>query len=241
MIEFPRALLRERSHSWNLVGVAATPGVSAKSVATFVRSDGGGFWSCVMSDVALSGGPGLVGRDRQKISTLLWRAVRQLCDGGVNAIVVPRNDALFIPFPRGLTRGGGLVPHSDAAPFGDGSEYYQSTIDIKSDGAAALRATTMTISLNVSSTLQGGEAFSILHPAMGWRMYEIAAVEHSDDETTAMISFLPPLREAIGDATELEFERPRCTMRLAQPGSMDLAAVPWTFNQASVDFVEAFP
>jgi hypothetical protein len=45
------------------------------------------------------------GRDRQKISALLWRAVRQVCDGGVNLIVVPRNDALFRPWPAGVAHG----------------------------------------------------------------------------------------------------------------------------------------
>jgi hypothetical protein len=39
-----------------------------------------------MSDISLSGRKGMqdAGRDRQKISALLWRAVRQVCDGGVN-------------------------------------------------------------------------------------------------------------------------------------------------------------
>ena len=123
---FPRLLLRERQHSWNLLGVAATPGVTMDSTATFVRSDGGGFWSCSMSDVSL-GGPGS-GKQRQRNATLLWRAVRQVCDGGVSPIVVWRNDALFIPFPDGFARTSS-VPHSDGSPFSDGSEYFQPVID----------------------------------------------------------------------------------------------------------------
>jgi hypothetical protein len=239
-IEFPRRLLREKSHSWNLAGVAATPGVTAQSVATLARSDGGGFWVCSMSDVSLSAAnQGATGRDRQKVSTLLWRAFRQICDGGVNPIVVPRNDALFRPWPAGLAQGAAIhIPHDDGTLFSDGSGYSQSVIDIVADGAG-LRATALAITINIAGELQGGESFSILHAVMGWRIYEISTVEMSSD-TQAVIHFNPPLREAIADATPLEFDRPRCTMRLARPESMNLQVQPWTFNTASVDFVESF-
>jgi hypothetical protein len=236
-VEFPRRLLRESSHSWNLVGVAATPGVNAQSVATIIRSDGGGFWSCSMSDVSLSGGNGLKGRDRQKVTTLLWRAVRQICDGGVNSIVVPRNDALFRPWPAGVAQTSGLsIPHDDDTFFDDGSGYYQSVIDITCT-AAALRSTALGIAINYAGELQGGESFSIEHPTEGWRMYEISTVEMAT-ETTGVIRFNPPLREAVANGMQLEFDRPRCTMRLASPSSMNLSVVPWTFNSASVDFIE---
>lgn len=238
-IEFPRRLLREKRHSWNLLGVAATPGQTAKSVATLVRSDGGGFWSCSMSDISLSGGRGLTGRDRQRVTTLLWRAVRQICDGGINAIIVPRNDALFRPWPEGLSQTAGLdIAHSDGSLFGDDTGYDQPVIDIVA-GAASLRATSIDIGINYAGELIGGEAFSIIHPTMGWRMYEIATVDYTDDDA-ATITFMPPLREAIAAGTPLEFDRPRCLMRLGATNSMDLNINPWTFNSASVDFVETF-
>lgn len=234
---FPRLLLREREHSWNLVGVAATPGVTMDSAATYIRSDGGGFWSCAMRDVSLSG-PGR-GRNRQRTSTLLWRAVRQVCDAGVNQIVVWRNDALFIPYPAGVARAI-TVPHSDGSPFSDGAEYYQPAIDITCDGGADLRATSMGIQINEAAALIGGESFSIQHDAAGWRLYEIATVSYDeDDQTLATITFMPPLREEVIHGTQIEFDRPRCTMRLASPNAMDLTVRPWTFNSASVDFVEA--
>lgn len=237
-VSFPRRLLREKSHSWNLVGVAATPG-TAVNVAPIVRSDGGGFWSCTMSDVALSGGKGLRGKDRQKITTLLWRAVRQIADGGVTPLVVPRNDALFRPWPAGLDQGSVIdIPHSDGSLFDDGAGYYQSVIDITA-GPAALRATSLDITINCAGELMGGESFSIDHETMGWRLYEIATVL-MDDDTMGTITFNPPLRQAIPAGTQLEFDRPRCVMRLAKTNSMDLSVQPWTFNSASVDFVETF-
>ncbi|UEM09011.1 hypothetical protein J4G43_030195 [Bradyrhizobium barranii subsp. barranii] len=236
-IYFPRALLREKTLSWNPLGVAATPGVTMDSTSTYVRTDGGGFWSCVMSDVSLSG-PGK-GRERQRLSTLLWRAVRQVCDGGVNNIVVPRNDALFIPYPPGIARAV-TVPHSDGSSFSDGTSHYQAMIDIVCDGGADLRATSMAIDIRLAAELVGGESFSVRHPTVGWRLYEIATVVYADDDHAhATITFGPPLREAVGDGEQLEFDRPCCTMRLAKPESMNLSVQPWTFNSASVDFIEA--
>jgi hypothetical protein len=59
--------------------------------------------------------------------------------------------------------------------------------------------------------------------------------------TSAAITFNPPLREAVPFGTALEFDRPRCVMRLAATNSMDLSVAPWTFNTASVSFIEAPP
>lgn len=238
-LTFPRRLLTERSHSWNLIGVVATAGQTGSSFAPIVRSDGGGFWTCSMTDVELAGkGTTARGRDRQKISTLLWRAVRQACDGGANNIVVPRNDSLFRPWPASASISDYEdIAHADDALFSDGSGYEQPVINIVS-GPAALRATAISIRVDVGSDLVGGEAFSIDHETVGWRMYEIASVDYTDS-THATITFNPPLREAISDGTYLEFDRPRCTMRLAAPSSMDLTVAPWTFNRGSVDFVES--
>lgn len=234
-VEFPRRLLREKSHSWNLVGVAATPGQTALSVAPIIRTDGGGFWACSMTDISMSG----KGKADIKALTLLWRAVRQICDGGVNAIIVPRNDALFRPWPTGVEQTAALsLPHSDGSFFDDGCGYYQAVIDITC-APAALRASSLDITLNYAGELQGGESFSIDHAVLGWRLYEISTVEMLSD-TTATVQFSPPLREAVTNGTQLEFDRPRCTMRLAKTNSMDLAVSPWTFNSGSVDFVEVF-
>ncbi|QOG20467.1 hypothetical protein [Bradyrhizobium sp. SEMIA] len=240
-VEFPRALLREKSHAWNLAGVAVSGGQTGAGFASLVRTDGGGFWTCAMTDVSLSGRKGIAdtGRQRQRNATLLWRAVRQICNGGVTPIVVPRNDALFVPWPSGLARNEyGDVTHGDGALFSDGVGYYQPTIDIAAAAAADLRATSLDINIALADDLMGGEAFSIEHSTKGWRLYEIKTVTMASD-TEATITFNPPLREAVDAETPLEFDRPRCLMRLAQPASMNLTVQPWTFNAASVDFVEA--
>ncbi|WP_316158780.1 MULTISPECIES: hypothetical protein [unclassified Bradyrhizobium] len=235
---FPRALLREKSHSWNLGGHAATPGATADSTAVVVRSDGGGYWIATMSDVSLGARAVGQGRQRQRNATLLWRAVRQVAKGGAAPMTVWCNDAQARPWPAGVAQGAPpAVPHGDDTPFSDGSEYEQAMIDIIC-GAAALRATSLGIIINRAGSLVGGERFSINHDTVGWRVYEISTVVYSD-ATHATIGFNPPLRENVVAGTALEFDRPRCTMRLATPGAMDLAEQPWTFNSVTVQFVEA--
>lgn len=242
--DFPRALLRAKSDPWNLAGTAVAGGSAVAGVGTLARSDGGGWWTCRMSDVSLSGRSGLVvpdrGKDRQRNATLLWRAVRQLGAGGVNRLVVPRNDTLYRPWPAGLPHSAGLVSvsHGDGSSFSDGTGYYQPVIDIATVADAGLRDVSLDIVLNYAGALMGGESFSILHPTWGWRLYEIASVDMRSD-TEGTITFNPPLREDVDADTRLEFDRPRCTMRLATPSSMDFSPQPWTFNSASVDFVEA--
>ena len=240
-VYFPRALLRERSHSWNLVATVMNAGQSGQSWSSVVRSDGGGVWSCVMNDVQLSGlcGGSESNKQRQRIATLLWRAVRQLCDGGANNIVVPRHDDLFRPWPAGVSHApSSPLPHSDTTFFADGTGYDAAVINVVAAASAGLRATSLQLQLRLCGTLVGGESFSILHPDFGWRLYEIATVQYVD-ASHVTISFNPPLRAAVAIDTPIEFDLPRCTMRLMQGGSMNLSVVPWTFNQASVDFIEA--
>lgn len=154
-------------------------------------------------------------------------------------MVVWRNDALFRPWPAGAAPYGS-IPHSDGTFFSDGTGYYQPVIDVETYGYAELRDTTIYLQLNYCGDLMGGESFSINHPTMGWRLYEIGTVNYVDD-THVAVTFNPPLREDVPAGTQVEFDRPRCVMQLKAPGSMDLTVVPWTFNSANAEFIEARP
>lgn len=223
-VNFPRKLLRESSHDWNIVGNTATAG-QTNSASVDVRSDGGGFWSASLNDIQFW----------DQADARLWRAIRQLCNGGVVPIVVPRNDEICAPFPVPPY---GDIPHSDGSILDDGSGYYQSVIDVQCHGGASLRATSMVLKLNFCSPLQGGESFSIQHETFNWRLYEIATAIPIDDTYTT-ITFNPPLREQIVDGERIEFDRPRCTMKLANAGAMDLNFTTWPFSNASVKFIES--
>lgn len=221
--EFPRKLW-EADHAWNLSGNTVISGITTAGVAD-IRSDGGGFWTASLNNI----------RFMDRTYTLLWRAVRQLC--ATKPIVVHRRDSTWAPFPGGITSYGSVL-HSDGASFSDGAGYYQPIIDVVTYGSALLRGTTLYLYLNNCGDLLGGESFSIEHPTWGWRLYEIATVEYID-ATHVKVTFNPPLREAVSIGTQLEFDRPRCTMKLLNSAAMDFNNTTYPFSLASVKFVEA--
>lgn len=226
IITLPPKLI-EVDHDWNIVGNTATAGQTAAS-SVDIRSDGGGLWSASLNNIQF----------RDKSYTLLWRAVRQLCNGGVNPIIVPRRDTTWAPFPGGIVPPSTPIPYSDLSLFDDGSGFYQSVIDVTCSGGAPLRSVSMVLNLNYCGSLQGGESFSIQHPTFNWRLYEIGSITPLDS-THAFVTFNPPLREAVLDGDQIEFDQPRCTMKLVNSASMDLNVTTWPFSTATVKFVES--
>jgi hypothetical protein len=222
--EFPLLLLHEASHDWNLVGTTMAAGQTV-SAAVDVRSDGGGFWVASLNDIQLW----------HREYALLWRATRQLANGGVGQVVVSRRDQLA-PWPNGLTDYGAFAFDDDTL-FDDGSGFDQPVIDVVVNAAAALRATTIALQLVNCGDLLGGEAFAIEHPTYGWRMYEIATVTDVSDGVVS-VTFNPPLREALAGGEAVEFDRPRCLMKLVNSGAMDLNLTVLPDSRASVKFVE---
>jgi hypothetical protein len=221
-VEFPRKLW-EADHDWNIVGSVMSSGVTTAG-AVDVRSDGGGFWSASLNNI----------RFIDRTYTLLWRAVRQLATA--QPIIVHRRDTTWSPFPNGTTEYG-TIPHSDDALFSDGSDYYQPVIDVETYADASLRDTTLYLKLNNCDALVGGESFSINHDTWSWRLYEIATVEYID-ETHVQVTFNPPLREAVPSGTLVEFDRPRCVMKLVNSAAMDFNATTYPFSLATAKFIE---
>lgn len=226
IVTFPPKLI-EADHDWNIVGNTMTAGQTASS-SVDIRSDGGGLWSASLNNMQF----------RDASYTLLWRAVRQLCNGGVNPIIVPRRDRTWAPFVGGIQPVYTPIPHSDGTLFSDGTGYTQSVIYVTCEGGSHLRATSMTVNLINCGPLVGGESFSVRHPTMNWRLYEIGSAVMIDS-THAQVTFNPPLREQVNDGDALEFDHPRCTMKLVNSSSMDLNTTTWPFSTASVKFVES--
>lgn len=223
-IEFPPALLHEASHAWNISGNVKNAG-QTDSASVDVRSDGGGFWTVALNDIQLW----------DRTQPLLWRAVRQIANGGVTPLVVSRRDQLQ-PWPNGLMSYGAIA-FSDGALFDDGTGYDQPVIDVVAVGAATLRATSIELQLVNAGALLGGEAFSINHPTFGWRMYEIATITPID-ASHVTVTFNPPLREAVTDGTAIEFDRPRCVMKLQTASAMDLTLTVLPNSRGTAKFVE---
>ena len=158
-------------------------------------------------------------------AALAWRALDAYLDGGARAIIVPFCDGRHQPWAASIT-----VPHSDDTTFSDETEYLQSGAHGLVAQPAALRATILDLEdLDLPRDLLGGEWLSIDHPTMRWRAYRIAEVLEQDAGAgTARVSIRPPLREAVAVGENVEFAKPRCTMRvdggLPSPTSMGYAS-----------------
>lgn len=230
---FPTGLLREGGVMFEIEGAVVGGGATASGQQPLTSISGGGRWKATLSDIPL--------RTVQEIKT--WRALTRICDGGVQPIILPMCDKRYFPAP--IVNDSRLisfddVPHSDFAFFSDGTGYESNVVQAFVDVAAELRATALTIRLAVGSALQGGEFFSIDHATLRWRLYSIRTVEDNGDGTFD-VTIRPPLRAAVAADMEIEFDHPKCVMRVATPDAMDLLLEQRKRANPSVAFVEAFP
>lgn len=229
-IEFPPALMFEATVDWNIVGGTSSAGQTDQGTLPIITLSGGGYWMAKLNDI-------------QPVDDLdsvrLFRAMRIIADGGSAIIIVPRHDVLQ-PWP--VVAGVQItsyspVTHDDGTYLSDGTGYAQDVIDITS-GAAALRATSMNVTINNGSALQGGETFSITHDVIGEHLYEIGGVFDNGDGTYE-IQYRPPLRGAIASGTRLNFDQPRCCMRLSAQDAMAFKLGSYPYLPQSVTFIEA--
>jgi len=229
---FPRVLLKEQRHSWNLTGIAVYPGRTGSAKFPIVRLDGGGHWEARLEEIVFS----------SRLDVLHWRAVRTRARGGVVPMVVPRMENAFAPFA--VTAQGRQQP-LESNPYPGPTNFddtYTRRILATTSGAAVRRSTTMVIQFTAGSysKLRGGEVFSIQHAQMNWRMYEIKTVDEQSANVW-QVTFSPPLREATVNGQLVDFDRPRCLMRLSDPQAMDLRLSAFPYASPGVSFIEVFP
>ena len=192
-------------------------GTSLSGEQDVVSTDGGGRVFAEFGDGSLvDRGPNMA-----------WRALVTLLEEGVTPFDVPFCETRFTPY--GAASSG--VPHSDGSPFSDGS-LYEADGGVASVAApAALRATTLQMTLALPQPLVGGEWFAINHPNKGWRAYRVSRISGSD------ISFRPPLREAVTGGETVDFIHPRC--RMVADGRPGTPAQFGRYGEAAIRFVEA--
>lgn len=227
-IVFPRRLMREEANEWNIHAATAAPPQTAAGAFPIVRLDGGGLWIAKANAIWIG----------DEVDARAFRAVRMLAQQGAMPVIVPRNEGGVPPFPAGYAPYGS-IPHSDGSLFADGGGYAQSVIDVRTVASAELRDTSLTLDLINCGELSGGMSFSIHHETQGWRLYEIKTAVINDDGGTE-VTFEPPLREAVGAGEYLEFDQPRCVMRLMAPDAMNFRLTVFPFTIAGVSFVETF-
>jgi hypothetical protein len=218
---FPASLARENSIMFELTGTTISGGQTASGVIPLTRMDGGGLWKATLADVALTTAD----------QVRAWRAIAAYCEGGAQPIIVPMCDKRHFPGVPGNFD----CPHNDDAPHSDGSDYATNSIEAIAVTAAPLRQAILHIDVT-GGTLRGGEHFSINHPVVGWRLYRIIDVEGG-----VLVQFRPPLREAVAAGTAIEFDHPRCVMRLASTDAMDAKLEQRKWARPTANFIEAFP
>lgn len=194
MIEWPWKILNPNEERWWLAGVAVAGGQSVAGSMSLAKLDGGGLWMGEQSFL-------LHCPDQIRAA----RALEAQMDGGVEEVIAWSHED---PFSPGAGYPG--VPHSDGTPFSDTSLYAGGGFSLTVRSPASLRSTALTV-LSGTDNLRGGERFSIVHPRMGTRRYQIGSVVGDK------VTFRPPLREALQGGETMDFGRVGCVSRLANP------------------------
>lgn len=228
LLHWPRALMRDRVWQWELTGRTITGGRTLSGAIPMARFDGGGLWSCEMTDVQVSTAD----------QVRAWRALSALLDGGATPVVLEARDERFAPWSGSATSPTSSL-NSDGSGPSDGTTYQTPAITATLGSPADLRATSLQLIMSIAGSLRGGEMFSIEHQTYSHRLYRIAAVVQNGN--VASVSIRPPLREATWIGAKIEFDNPKCVMQLATPDAMDLPLTRRTYGQARVRFVERMP
>jgi hypothetical protein len=222
---WPINVLVPRDLNWWPSGGVDSGGASLSGLQQIDRIDGGPLWRCQMVQIPL----------KDDTSILAFQALQMILGGGATPIIVPRMPATRVPSANPSP----LVPHSDGTPFNDDSLYSGDSVTSTLVNDADLRDYQITLDLVGGKPLMGGEEFSINHPDVGWRMYRIMRVRSQSGNRYA-VDIGPPLRDDVAAGTALEWDNPRCMMRLADSEAFNTALNFNKYGYVDVPFIEAF-
>jgi hypothetical protein len=199
MFTFPTHLFNPESIKLKLAGATVTGGEALSGETDVIRTDGGGYWLCEMRGIHLH------------TDDLLraWQAWEDHLEDGVTKILLPVPELRTAPRP---VAGGILSRPSQLAVTGD--DYFPEAvafaapwIEAVTVGSAALRATSLVINVTGGARLKGGERFAIAHATEGRRVYRVGRITAQSGQQ-ATVTIRPPLREAVADATAVDFDWP---------------------------------
>ena len=222
-LRWPDALLHPQNVAFNIAARTLAAPSSVSGLTQVVASDAG-IWKATYGEVLI----------RNRAQILTFRAIAARLEGRLQPIVVPLCRAWQ---PGGGAGSGGdslydAVPHDDLAFFDDGSGYVGGGISVETFSALPARAVTASVVIHYGGRIEPGQHFSI-----GERLYRILAVTYSTP-TTAVLSFRPPLREAVAEGARLNFDDPVVRCRLASDESMDLDLALHKYGSPTVEFIE---
>ncbi|KMO34705.1 hypothetical protein [Methylobacterium aquaticum] len=170
--------------------------------------------------------------ERQNM-VLAYRWVK--AGGRASVIIVPHQDGRGPAHQAGIVPCSGAVPHSDGATFSDGSGYAQSFTGATLAAPAALNATQ--ISLNVPAGLAPLPGMRFSTPDN--RLHQIDDLLGFDGGSTWTVRIGPWLRAVYPVGTVMDFDNPRCRMRLASDDTGQLSLSLNKFGTPSIEFNEA--
>lgn len=222
MLVFPTWRFPFRSKDFDVDQALISGGRALNGDEDTIAADGGGRWFADLGDADL------YSRDR----VMLWRAFKSAIRYGAIPFVFPVCDIRHQP-----SNGPASVSHSDGSSFSDDSLYDSEDCTAELSAGAALRATQITLTMLLGKPLIGGERFTIDHPTMRHRCYQIGLVL-AQTATTATVQFHPPLREAADAGAPVDFNSPRCVVKLDGAMPAPLSGPRWA--SGSVRFVEDF-
>lgn len=226
MFVFPTHLFNPSVVKPDVIGRVVSGGVALSGVEDAVATDGGGRIRIDYSGIVL--------RDPTKLR--LWNAWNAHLKSGVVACLVPLVSIATAPRPWAH---GGPRPvfdiGGDDPTFPTEVKYRVRTIAAVTVGAAALRATTLTIEMTSGSPILGGEWFGIPGQSRGHRIERVTA--RSGMQATVIVE--PPFRAAVADGTVIEFEWPLVKSTLIIGTDIGQAIQLNRRSEQSISFVEA--
>lgn len=218
-IRWPISRLRARDVAFD-IAPRSLAGPSSVSGYTQIVSSDAGIWKATFGNIII----------KSRAEVLAFRALANLLEGRLGTILVPLCRA-YQPVPADSDALYEDVPHSDDALFDDDSGYVGTVIDVVAADPAAVRAVSMTVTVNYAGDIEPGQHFSLGNG----RLYRVRTF----DADTGAMTFRPPLREAVAAGDALNFDDPVCLMRLASDDAMNLELSLRRFGSPSVSFIEA--
>lgn len=185
----PLALFAPSEHGWRLAGTALSGGQPINGAPQTADMSTGGWWVCDYS----------VGILRTKAQLGAWRAMLALLNSGVRTIEVPVLDGLK-PYPPGFP---GLPIEATLA----------ADVFMPAYPAPASPPNQARVRLVAGGALQGGEYLTVIGPSGAAWLHMVAAIT---DVTAGVstVTVVPPFREDMAAGTDVDFNNPRCTMKV---------------------------
>jgi hypothetical protein len=220
---FPAHLFNPDPVKADVVPRVISGGTALNGEEDVIQTDGGGRWEISYGEMDVDS-PYL-----QRV----WDAWTSHLSGGAQTVLVPLLSLGTAPRP---VAGNGIADPSDFVAdddyFPTEVRYAAPHISATVSASAALRATTLQLTVSQGAEIQPGMKFSV--DGRGFKVERVL----SRSRMTATCKVAPPAREAIPAGTSADFEWPVVRCRAAIGQDLSAAISLGMFGTTSISFVE---